>query len=142
MSSAEKNTFFPHISHWGHVVNILIVENLQKKYGIYNKSMEFRANRRFSLNSKTKKPNPKTLGFLVLASWLHFLDVVLLAEALDASGCVYQLLLAGKEGVAGGANFHLYVLNRRAGLDHVPACAGNLGHLVFWMNLFFHSVLH
>src|ERR1700679_2538260 len=34
---------------------------------------------------------------------------ILAAEALDASGCVHQLLLAGKEGVAAGADFHVDV---------------------------------
>ena len=31
---------------------------------------------------------------------------VLAAETLDAAGGVHELLLAGKEGVAGGADFH------------------------------------
>ena len=41
---------------------------------------------------------------------------VLAAEALDATGGVHQLLLAGKERVAGGADFHVDIaLVGRAG---------------------------
>ena len=55
------------------------------------------------------------------------LDVVALLEPLDAAGGVHQMLLAGEEGVALRADFHLDVLGRGLGLDHVSACAGDRG---------------
>jgi len=36
-------------------------------------------------------------------------DIVFLAEAFNAAGSIHQFLLAGKEGVAGGTNFNLYI---------------------------------
>jgi hypothetical protein len=67
-----------------------------------------------------------------------FFNVVFLPEPLNPSGGVNQLLLAGEEGVAGRANFHLYIFNGGTGLDYVPAGAGDFGHLVLGMNLLFH----
>ena len=66
-------------------------------------------------------------------------DVVFLPEALYAAGGVNQFLLAGKERMAGGADFHLDVLGCGTGLNHVPADAGNRRHFIFGMYLFFHS---
>ena len=65
-------------------------------------------------------------------------DIVLLPEALDAAGGVYQLLLAGKEGMAGRTDFHLYILYGRAGLYYVSTGTGNFGQLIPGMNLLFH----
>ena len=56
-----------------------------------------------------------------------FLNIVLLAEALNTAGGIYQLLLARKEGVAGRTNFNLNILNGGTGLDYISAGAGYLG---------------
>jgi hypothetical protein len=56
---------------------------------------------------------------------------VLAAEALDASGGIDQFLLAGEEGVAGGADFEDDVsLVGGAGLEVVAAGAADVGLLV------------
>jgi hypothetical protein len=68
-------------------------------------------------------------GFLAIA----------LVEAIDASGGVDQLLLAGKERVASGADFDVQVaLFGRARLERLAASAGNCDIDVFWMNSWFH----
>ena len=62
----------------------------------------------------------------------------LAAEALDASCGVDQLLLAGEERVAGGADFEDDVaLVRGAGLKVIAAGALNGGDGVVWVNSFF-----
>ena len=62
---------------------------------------------------------------------------VLAAEALDASGGVNQLLLAGKERVAGGADFEDDVsLVGGAGLEVVAAGAADVGLLVLGVDAF------
>lgn len=71
-----------------------------------------------------------------------FLDIVALLEAVNASGSVDELLLSGKERMAGGANFDVDVLSGgRAGLDHASACALDLAIGVSGMNSFFHGIL-
>ena len=67
-----------------------------------------------------------------------FLYVIFLPEPLNPPRCIHQLLFAGKEGVAGGTNFHLDILHGRTGLDHIPASAGDLGQFISGMNLLFH----
>jgi len=59
--------------------------------------------------------------------FLAFLDIVLPAEALDAAGGIYQLLFAGKEGVAGRAYFHFDILDGGTRFDDVTAGAAYLG---------------
>ena len=62
---------------------------------------------------------------------------VLAAEALDASGGINQLLLAGEEGVAGGADFEDDVsLVGGAGLEVVAAGAADVGLLVLRVDAF------
>ena len=62
---------------------------------------------------------------------------VLAAEALDASGGINQLLLAGEEGVAGGADFEDDVsLVGGAGLEVVAAGAADVGLLVLGVDAF------
>ena len=63
----------------------------------------------------------------IMACCSSFLDIVLPAEALDTAGSINQFLLAGKEWVAGGTNFNLYVLNGRTGFDHIPTGTGYFG---------------
>ena len=68
-----------------------------------------------------------------------FLNIVLSSEALDAAGGIYQLLLAGEEGMAGGANLNLYILDGRTGLYYIPAGAANFSRFILGMNLRFHN---
>src|SRR5262245_36126671 len=68
-------------------------------------------------------------GFLAIA----------LVEAIDASRGVDQLLFAGKERVASGADFDVQIaLLGRARLERLAASAGNCDIDVFWMNSWFH----
>ena len=70
-------------------------------------------------------------GFLAIA----------LVEAIDASCGVDQLLLAGKERVASGADFNVQVaLLGRARRERLAASAGNCDIDVFWMNSWFHLI--
>jgi hypothetical protein len=70
-----------------------------------------------------------------------FLDVVALLEAVDSSGRIYKLLLAGEKRVASRANFNVDVLRGRSCLDHVSARALDLGGVVRGMNSFSHGFL-
>ncbi len=64
---------------------------------------------------------------------------ILAAEALDATGGVHELLLAGEEWVAGGADFHADVtLVRRARGKCIPARAMHIDLAVMGMNGCFH----
>ncbi len=66
-------------------------------------------------------------------------DLVLLFEAVDASGGVHQLLLAGEEGVAGRADFHADIaLVRGPGFEAVPAGAGDVHFVICGMNTGLH----
>jgi hypothetical protein len=65
-------------------------------------------------------------------------NIVFLPEPFDAAGGVDEFLLAGEEGVAGGTNFYLDVLERGTGFNYIPAGAGNGGRLVFGVYLLFH----
>jgi hypothetical protein len=70
-------------------------------------------------------------GFLAIA----------LVEAIDASCGVDQLLLAGKERVASGADFDVQIaLLGRARRERLAASAGNCDIDVFWMNSWFHLI--
>ena len=67
------------------------------------------------------------------------LSAVTLVEAIHASGGVNQLLLAGKERVAGRTDFHVQVaLFGRARLKRLAAGAGNGDLNVFGVNSWFH----
>ena len=64
---------------------------------------------------------------------------VTLVEAIDASRGIDQLLLAGKERVTCGTDFHVQVaLLGRARLKRLPAGAGNGDINVFRVNSWFH----
>src|SRR5512135_1076060 len=64
---------------------------------------------------------------------------VLAAEALDTAGGVHQLLFAGEERVARGADFHVDIaLMRGAGEKSIAAGAMHAHLIVGWMN----SCLH
>ena len=65
---------------------------------------------------------------------------VLLAEPIDATARVDDLLLARVERVAVGADFDLQVLaQRRTRLEHVAAAAGDLDRLVIRVDCVFHG---
>ena len=66
------------------------------------------------------------------------LNAVLLVEFIHAAAGVDQLLLAGVEGVALGADFNGDVLLGGAGLDHIAAGAADRGGLIVGMNASFH----
>ena len=68
-------------------------------------------------------------------------DVEPLLETLDTSACIYQLLLAGKERMAVGANFNADVLLCGTCLKGVAAGAGNRRPLILGMDSLFHLYL-
>ncbi len=81
-------------------------------------------------------PQPVTLGLG------RFFLGVLAAETLHAAGGVHQLLLAGEEGMATGANFYVDVaLVSRAGGKAVAACAHDADFVVSGMNGCLHGLL-
>src|SRR5678816_1786266 len=67
------------------------------------------------------------------------LPLVLLLEALDAPGGVQEPLLAGEEGVALGADLHLDGRHGGAGVDDLPAVAGDRGVNVVRANASLHG---
>jgi hypothetical protein len=69
---------------------------------------------------------------------LLFIQVIFPAESFHPTGGIDQLLFSGKEGMAIGTDLHLDILDRRTGLDYMPAGAGYLGRVVFGVNLRFH----
>ena len=66
------------------------------------------------------------------------LDAVLLVELINTAAGVDQLLLAGVEGVAVGADFNGDVLLGGAGLDDGAAGASDGGLLILGMDSFLH----
>src|SRR4029453_12754752 len=67
------------------------------------------------------------------------LPLVLPLETLHAPGRVHELLLAGEEGMAVGADFHPDVRLGRARLDDLPAGAGDRRVHIFRMNAHLHG---
>jgi hypothetical protein len=66
---------------------------------------------------------------------------VALVEAIDASGGIDQLLLAGKERVASRTNFDVQVtFLGRASLESLAARAGDVNFNVFWVYSWFHLI--
>jgi len=66
---------------------------------------------------------------------------IALVEAVDASGGIDQLLLAGKERVASGTNFDVQVtFLGGARLERFAARAGDGNINVFWVNSWFHLI--
>jgi hypothetical protein len=72
-------------------------------------------------------------------SLLRFFDVVFLPEPFYAARRIDELLLAGKERMTRGTNFHLDVFYGGTGLDNVPAGAGYRRLFIFRMNLVSHT---
>ena len=71
---------------------------------------------------------------------LLLVQAELLVEAADTSASIHHLLLASKEGVTLGADFHLNVLLSRTSLDHVATGASNSGLLIVGMDAFLHGI--
>ena len=63
---------------------------------------------------------------------------ILFHKFFNPAGRVDQLLLPGKEGVAGGTDFHLDFLIHGAGFHLVPAGALRGNFLIFRMDILFH----
>ena len=68
------------------------------------------------------------------------LHAVTLLETVHASASIDELLLAGKEGVALGANFNLQFTLDRAALESVAASATNDALTVIGMDSFLHVI--
>lgn len=63
---------------------------------------------------------------------------VFLLELLDTAGGIHQLLLTGKERVAGAADLDVDFFFHRARFKNAAASAGHFGNLVVGVNFFFH----
>ena len=92
-------------------------------------------------SSQTKAPAAAEASSIRLAAFLLRCGLrlgILAAEALDTACGIHQLLLAGKERVAGGADFEDDVaLVRGAGLKVSSAGALDIDGLVLRVNSFF-----
>ena len=66
-------------------------------------------------------------------------DAETLLEAIDASAGIHQLLLAGEERMALGADINLQLLLRAAGFKRLTAHAANDGLAVLGMDSFFYD---
>ena len=72
--------------------------------------------------------------FLLFSSFFSHL-----LETVDPAGRIHDLLLAGVERMAGGADFHLHLFDGGAGLDNVAARADDFGvSEVLWVDVFLH----
>lgn len=60
-------------------------------------------------------------------------------ELLDSSRRIDKLLLAGKEGMTGGANFDAYLTLNRAEFEFVPAGTNSRNLVILRMNIWFHD---
>ena len=87
----------------------------------------------------TQKGSHQKNGTSLLLQQL-LVQTKLLVEAADASAGIHDLLLAGEEGVALGANFYLDVALSRASLDDIAAGAPDGGLIVVGMQSFLHGV--
>jgi hypothetical protein len=82
-------------------------------------------------------PGPPGAEFLRLL--LGVFDVVFFPEPFYAARGIHQLLFSRKEGMTGGTNFHLKVLNGGPGFNYIAAGAAYGGKFIFWVYLFFHA---
>src|SRR5215471_12339504 len=80
-------------------------------------------------------------GLCRLLAAFGSLSAELLREPLDAAFGVDQLLLAGEERMAGGADFEVQLGFGRLGLEAVAARATRLDFVVFRVDSFSHSEL-
>jgi len=85
-------------------------------------------------------PTPYGIGLSNLSFFFRLVVFgVASTEFLDAAGGIYQLLFAGKERMAGGANLHLQLGQYRAYLESAAAGTYRGDSLVFRMYIFFHG---
>ena len=70
---------------------------------------------------------------------LKLLNAVLLVELVNTTAGINELLLAGVERMALGADFNGDALTGRTGLDGCAACALYNGGLVIRMDTLFHN---
>jgi hypothetical protein len=89
----------------------------------------------FANCSSKQKRQPRAAFFAA-----YKLHAVFLTELLDAAGSVNDLLLAGIERVALGANFDVHVLaSRRACLELIAAATAYGNFSVVWMSIGLHA---
>ena len=69
------------------------------------------------------------------------LDIVALLEAVNTSGRVNELLLAGVKGMASRANFNVDIFRGRTGLNNISTRAGDFGIVVRGVYTFCHTIL-
>ena len=67
-------------------------------------------------------------------------ETELLVELLHAAAGIDELLLAGKERMALGANFNTDILLSRTGLNNITASTGNGSLSIVRMDLFLHFI--
>jgi len=65
-------------------------------------------------------------------------NAIFLLEFIDTSTGIHKFLLAGKERMAGRANFHAQILLDRSALERIPASASYRSYVIIRMNRFFH----
>ena len=85
------------------------------------------------IRRKTKKPHCSAVRF-----FMFLLQAETLVEAINTSTGVNQLLLAGIERVALGADFHLNVLLGGTGSKDITASAADGSLFVIGMETFLH----
>ena len=91
---------------------------------------------RFHGTGNESKKNRACFHALILRSVLFESEALL--EAIHASTRINQLLLAGIEGMALGADIHLHLLLGGAGLEGLTAYAANDAFTVLGMDSFLH----
>ena len=68
------------------------------------------------------------------------LDIELFLELLNTPAAVDELLLSGKERMAGGTYVQSHFFLDRLALQRVAACTSHLADFIVWMNSLFHVV--
>ena len=91
-------------------------------------------------NYERKKPEKSKRAPLKGALLNGLFHVETLLEAVNASAGIDQLLLAGVEGMALGANFDLQFTLHGTSLKRLTAHATDDGLAIFGMDLFFHAL--
>ena len=69
-----------------------------------------------------------------------FAQIEALVETINAAAGIYQLLLAGKEGMALGADFYADLGDGGDGLQRITAGAANHSRAILGMDAFFHAI--
>ena len=69
-----------------------------------------------------------------------FIHTETLLESVNASAGINQLLLAGKEGMALGADFYADLGDGGDGLQRITAGAANHSRAILGMDAFFHAI--